>query len=137
MACYIDENSAPHGGAFERWNEDYDIDNAAMVLPNHGSEPGLTLLKQTYENGIFTCQFQRERLTTVLIPTLVNATYDLKENAYHLLLAYGQAEQTVTPDNKDDVRLYQHDGRAASVNAIKLDDYGKIRDSIQYTSESS
>ena len=78
-------------------------------------DPGLTTLKSAYENGIFTCQFQREGLATVLTPSQVNVTYDLKEEAYHLLLAYGPVN-----DDARSIVLLQHDDKTASATGATI-----------------
>ena len=118
MACYYDENNIV-SPAFERWNQGYT--NVLLGPQDPSLDPGLTTIETNHENGIMSCKFQRERLTTILTPSGVNVTYDLKEKAYHLLLAYGAASK---PGN--DVMLAQHDDKTASPTAIKLDSYSKI-----------
>ena len=118
MACYYDENGLV-SDAFERWNQGYI--NVLLSPQDPSLDPGLETIEKNYENGIMSCKFQRERLTTILTPSGLNVTYDLKEDAYHLLLAYGSVDV-----NGDDPELEKHDAATASAAAIKLDSYGKI-----------
>ena len=114
MACYYDENGLV-SDAFERWNQGYD--NVFLGLQDPTLNPGLTTLEKSYENGVMSCKFQREGRTTILnLPSGGNVTYDLKEEAYHLLLAYGPG----IIDNGGEVILQQHDDKTASATGAQF-----------------
>ena len=113
-ACFMEEDSTTVGDLMMTWNNP-DKNKGTDILED--VKHGILDDEYTFEDGKFTCTFKRMRLTNITIPgTNDMQRFDLKDDEYYLLLAYGDIESTTLRT----VSFMAHDMKAASSEAVNL-----------------